>query len=219
LLAGRAALALFISDVPGDDVDVIGSGLLGRDAGRGDAIERRVVANVETAMEAVEDAARARGLELERRAARFDGEAADVAREFVAALRNTQADGIVWGGESTVMLPARAGRGGRNTHLALAAARLLRAKEGVFILAAGTDGTDGPTEDAGAVVDALTVERAEIGGIDVERAIRDFDSATALEAAEDLVHTGPTGTNVGDLLIALKVSAMSLRDASPGRVV
>jgi glycerate 2-kinase len=219
LLAGRAACALFISDVPGDDVDVIGSGLLGRDAGRNDAIERRVVANVETALAAVDDAARSRGIELERRAARFDGEAADVAREFVAALRDTHADGIVWGGESTVTLPVRAGRGGRNTHLALAAARLLRAKEAVMILAAGTDGTDGPTEDAGAIIDALTVERAEIGGVDVDRALREFDSGTALEAAADLVHTGPTGTNVGDLLLGLKVSAASLRDAPRGRVV
>jgi hydroxypyruvate reductase len=60
-------------------------------------------------------------------------------------------------------------------------------------------------------VDARTVERAEIAGCDVERARREFDSGTALEASEDLVHTGPTGTNVGDILIAIKQSAHSLR--------
>ena len=68
-----------------------------------------------------------------------------------------------------------------------------------------------PTDDAGAIVDAGSVERAELAGCDVERAFREFDSGTALEAAGDLVHTGPTGTNVGDLLIGIKHSANSLR--------
>jgi hydroxypyruvate reductase len=126
-------------------------------------------------------------------------------------MRTTGSDGLVWGGESTVRLPANHGRGGRNTHLALAAARLLRAGDSFTILAAGTDGTDGPTSDAGAVVDAGSVERAELGGCDIERAFREFDSGTALEAAGDLVHTGPTGTNVGDILIGIKHSSTSLR--------
>ena len=56
-----------------------------------------------------------------------------------------------------------------------------------------------------------TIDRAELAGCDVERAWREFDSGTALEAAEDLVHTGPTGTNVGDILIGIKQSATSLR--------
>jgi hydroxypyruvate reductase len=79
-----------------------------------------------------------------------------------------------------------------------------------MILAAGTDGSDGPTDDAGALIDARSVERAELGGCDVERAFREFDSGTALEAAEDLVHTGPTGTNVGDLLLGLRLRRGSL---------
>jgi hydroxypyruvate reductase len=219
LLAGRRAIALFVSDVPGDDPDVIGSGLLGRDAGRTDAVERHIVARVEDAVGAVVEAGAARGLALEAGARRFDGEAADVAREFVSALRATHADGLVWGGESTVQLPARTGRGGRNTHLALAAARLLEAGERIMLLAAGTDGTDGPTEDAGAIVDSGTIERAELAGIDVERAMRDFDSGTALEAAEDLLYTGPTGTNVGDILIGMKNPATSVRDAARGRML
>ena len=59
----------------------------------------------------------------------------------------------------------------------------------------------------------------ELAGIDVERAIRDFDSGAALEAAEDLVHTGPTGTNVGDILIGIKSTATSVRDAARGRML
>jgi len=210
LLGERRALALFVSDVPGDDPDVIGSGLLGR-GGAADRVERRVVASVDTAVDAVVQAATARGLGLETRAGRFDGAAADVAQEFVAALRATAANGLAWGGESTVKLPVKTGRGGRNTHLALAAARLLKRGEALTILAAGTDGTDGPTDDAGAIIDAGTVERAELAGCDVARAFREFDSGLALELSEDLVHTGPTGTNVGDLLIGIKGSATSLR--------
>ena len=108
-------------------------------------------------------------------------------------------------------MPSQHGRGGRNTHLALSFARELRAGEPWMLLAAGTDGTDGPTSDAGAIVDAETIDRATIGGCDVERAWREFDSGTALEAAGDLLHTGPTGTNVGDILIAIKQPSTSLR--------
>lgn len=211
LLDGRDALALFISDVPRDDTGVIGSGLLGATAGGTDHVVRRIVANVDIAAGAVRDAGLARGIDVRTRSSRFADDAQAVASEFVAALRETEGDGLVWGGESTVELPARHGRGGRNTHLALSAARLLAPTEPFTILAAGTDGTDGPTDDAGAIIDAGSIERADLAGCDVERAFREFDSGTALEAAGDLVHTGPTGTNVGDLLIGLKKSSKSLR--------
>jgi glycerate 2-kinase len=217
-LLGREALALFVSDVPGDDPRVIGSGLLGCGTAP-DRIERRIVANVDVAVRAALEAGAARGLALEAGTRRFEGDIAAVAGEFIGALRDTPADGLVWGGESTVELPVNSGRGGRNTHLALIAAQLLRAGEPLAILAAGTDGTDGPTDDAGAIVDAGSTERAELAGCDVGLALRAFDSATALEAAEDLVHTGPTGTNVGDLLIGLKRSAKSLRGLTPSRVL
>ena len=153
------------------------------------------------------------------RAGRFEGNADDVAREFVDALRATDADGLVWGGESTVKLPDKHGRGGRNTHVALAAARLLRADEPLTILSAGTDGTDGATDDAGAIVDAGSVLRAELAGCDVERAFREFDSGFALESSGDLLHTGPTGTNVGDLLIGIRHSTRSLRGLAVPRMI
>ncbi len=219
LLRERRALALFISDVPGDDPDVIGSGLLGHDVGIADGIERHVIACNETAVHAVRDGARAHGLDLEAVTTRFDGDVNRVAAELLARLRASDGDGVVWGGESTVTLPEHHGRGGRNTHLALSFARQLRAGEPWMLLAAGTDGTDGPTGDAGAIVDAGTVERATISGCDVERAWREFDSGTALEAAEDLVHTGPTGTNVGDILIAIKQSANSLHGHAMPRML
>jgi hydroxypyruvate reductase len=108
----------------------------------------------------------------------------------------------VWGGETTVRLPPQPGRGGRNQQLALAAALALDGHPGIALLAAGTDGIDGASEDAGAIVDGGSVLRMRDGGVDPRRALRDADAGTALAASGDLVHTGPTGTNVGDLLIA-----------------
>jgi hydroxypyruvate reductase len=117
----------------------------------------------------------------------------------------------VWGGESVVRLPANPGRGGRNQHLALAAARLIAGEEDLLFLAAGTDGTDGPTDDAGALVDGETCARVTVAGLDVERSLLAADSQSALAVAGDLVHTGPTGTNVGDLAVGLKLSTAQAR--------
>jgi glycerate 2-kinase len=207
LLRGRAARALFISDVPGDDPAVIGSGLMGPAGEDPDHVERRVVATVNDAVDAACDAARKCALDVLKLPGRFDGDAARLAVRFAHELHLHPAQVCVWGGESTVQLPVEAGRGGRNQHLALAAARLLAGQSQLMLLAAGTDGTDGPTEDAGALVDGGSWERVTAAGLDAESCLRRADSGTALAASGDLVHTGPTGTNVGDLLIGLKLSA------------
>ena len=95
------------------------------------------------------------------------------------------------------------GRGGRCQQLALAAARALAGEPGV-VLAAGTDGIDGPTEAAGACIDGETVTRATAQGFDPERALAATDSHAVLAATGDLVTTGPTGTNVADVVVALR---------------
>ena len=82
----------------------------------------------------------------------------------------------IWGGESTVRLPAKPGRGGRNQHLALAAARLLVSHDELTMFAAGTDGTDGVTSDAGAIVDSETVERGTLSGLDADDCLARADS-------------------------------------------
>jgi hydroxypyruvate reductase len=110
----------------------------------------------------------------------------------------------IWGGESTVRLPVKPGRGGRNQHLALAAARLLVSHDELTLFAAGTDGTDGVTSDAGAIVDSETVERGTLSGLDADDCLARADSGAFLEASGDLVHSGPTGTNVGDLVLGIK---------------
>ena len=102
------------------------------------------------------------------------------------------------------MLPDKPGRGGRNQHLALAAAMALKGHDDVSLLAAGTDGTDGVTDDAGGLVDGQTVKKGEAQGLSAEDYLRRADSGHFLEATDSLVKTGPTGTNVMDLIIGLK---------------
>ncbi len=204
-LGGRAARALFISDVPGDDPAIIGSGLLGPVAGGADRIERQVVASVDRAMEGVAAAALQRGLTVECVQPRFEGEAARLAARFTHELLLGHTQVRVWGGESTVRLPPHPGIGGRNQHLALAAARLLPEYPELLLLAAGTDGTDGPTEAAGGLVDADTCGRLALAGLDAGHCLSRADAGTALQAAHALVRTGPTGTNVADLVIGLKL--------------
>ncbi|HKH19318.1 MAG TPA: MOFRL family protein, partial [Gammaproteobacteria bacterium] len=111
----------------------------------------------------------------------------------------------IWGGETAVTLPSNPGRGGRNQHLALAAALELQGKEKLYMLAAGTDGTDGPTDDAGALVDGNTISRGEANGLDAQDCLRRANGGTFLEASGDLIRTGPSGTNVMDLVIGLKL--------------
>lgn len=206
-LAGRPARALFVSDVPGDDPAVIGSGLLGPASEGPDRVQREVVASVEDAVAGAAEAARACGLRVHTAARRFDDDALRLAARFSHELRLTESAVCVWGGESTVQLPPHPGKGGRNQHLALAAARLLAGQSDLMLLAAGTDGTDGVTEDAGGLVDADSCARVALGGLDVDLCLRGADSGSALEASGDLVHLGPTGTNVGDLVIGLKLTA------------
>jgi hydroxypyruvate reductase len=104
-------------------------------------------------------------------------------------------------------LPPQPGRGGRNQHLALAAARLIAGHSELLLLAAGTDGSDGVTEDAGALVDGESCARIALAQLDADDCLARADSARALAESGDLVHTGPTGTNVGDLVIGLKLTA------------
>jgi glycerate 2-kinase len=206
-LAGRPARALFVSDVPGDDPGLIGSGLLGPASEGEDRVERSVIASVERAVAGAAAAARARGLSVHAAPRRFEEDALRLAARFAHELRLSASQVCVWGGESTVQLPPDPGIGGRNQHMALAAARLIAGQADLMLLAAGTDGTDGVTEDAGALVDAESCGRVTLGGLDVDTCLARADSGTALAASGDLVHTGPTGTNVGDLVIGLKLTA------------
>ena len=206
-LAGRRARALFVSDVPHDDPRVIGSGLMGPDPGGADNIERTVVASIDQAAAAVAARAVQLGLTVHAPRERFAGSAVRLGARFAHELHLGVAQLCVWGGESTVELPPQPGRGGRNQHLALTAARLIAGHSELLLLAAGTDGSDGETEDAGGLVDGESCARIALAQLEADECLARADSARALAASGDLVHTGPTGTNVGDLVIGLKLTA------------
>jgi hydroxypyruvate reductase len=199
LFRGARVEALMISDVPRDDPAVLASGLLDSPA-----LAPRLVGSLEDALDAAYRAAIARGLRPSRGAARLAGDAEAEARRICHEFAVGDADLAIHGGETVVRLPARPGRGGRCQHLALAAALCIEGHTEYLVLAAGTDGRDGASEDAGAIVDGATLERARDAGLEPADALAAADAGTLLEATGDLVHTGPTGTNVGDIVLALR---------------
>ena len=110
---------------------------------------------------------------------------------------------VVSSGETTVHVTGR-GTGGRNQEFALAAAALLPlAGAPAAVASAGTDGVDGPTDAAGAIADSTTIDRARAAGLVPGRYLSDNNAYAFFEALGDLIHTGPTGTNVGDLQVIL----------------
>ena len=134
----------------------------------------------------------------------LEGEARDVARDFVARARRLVPPAcLIAGGETTVTVRGQ-GRGGRCQEFALAAALELRPSDRITLLAAGTDGTDGPTDATGAIVDATSVARGEAAGTDARRALGDNDAYAFLRASGDLVVSGPTRTNLLDLYVAVR---------------
>ena len=232
-LDGRPACALMISDVPGDDPAVIGSGPLTavRDEvlpstlsdGTRQLIEKaermpvpppeafqhlqtHIIATLEDAKEAAACRAEELGFPVHRHPEFLEDEAGKTGMALGEYLKqiDTPPGVHIWGGETTVRLPENPGRGGRNQHLALAAATALEGVKGIRLLACGTDGTDGPTEDAGGEVDGGTVLWGQEQGLDAEQALAQADAGSYLADVGALVTTGPTGTNVMDVVLALK---------------
>jgi len=105
----------------------------------------------------------------------------------------------------TVQLPEYPGQGGRCQHLALAIAQMIKGRDDIIFLAAGTDGTDGSSDDAGAMVDGGTIERGIQEGMDARQFLETANSGKYLAESGDLVNTGETGTNVMDLILGLKL--------------
>lgn len=126
----------------------------------------------------------------------------EVARAALAASDKGPRQVLLWGGETTVVVKG-SGRGGRNQEVALAAAQVLDGHAAITVAAFATDGVDGPTAAAGAIVDGSTARRGRDAGLDPTEALRENDSHTFLKAAGALITTGPTGTNVNDLTIAV----------------
>ncbi len=182
-------------------------------------VESRVVGNNRLAVDAAVRACRRAGYRVVDRQDSVEREAAEIGKKLAARALECAAEGartnaaIVWGGETTVTVGDSAGTGGRNQELALAAAIELAASglphaetahaPGITIMSLATDGRDGPTDAAGAVVDEQTCARIRAAGMDPIDAMHRHDSHSALDAAGALIRTGPTGTNINDVMLAL----------------
>jgi len=131
----------------------------------------------------------------------LQGEAAQVGHELATQLVNNKKRPIcfILGGETTVSLGDTTGRGGRNQEVALAAVADLAGIPNVMLVTLATDGEDGPTDAAGAVVTGETLERAQLLGMDVDIHLQNHNAYPFFDALGDLLKIGPTGTNVNDL--------------------
>ena len=246
IAAPARVLSLILSDVVGDDLDVIGSGPTAPDAstyssalavlGKYELLER-VPASVRRRLELADDEtpepgdpifervenllvgsnrkslaaaaveAEALGYRTMVLASTIEGETRDVARMHAAMAREIRTSGhpvpppacLISGGETTVTIRGR-GKGGRNQEFALAAAIDIAGLEDVLVLSVGTDGTDGPTDAAGALADGRTVGRSRL---DARNFLGNNDSYPFFQDLGDLIVTGPTGTNVMDLHLVL----------------
>jgi glycerate 2-kinase len=234
LAAPARVLTLALSDVVGDQLDVIGSGPTAPDASTfedalgvlvkyglkmqiprnetpkpGDPLFERVeniiVGSNQKSMEAAAAKAKALGYRTMILASTLEGETRDVGRAHAAIARQIRVNGqpirppacVISGGETTVTIRGK-GKGGRNQEFALAAAIDIAGLEGTLVLSGGTDGTDGPTDAAGALADGQTFERS-----DARKALAENDSYSFFEQLGDLIKTGATGTNVMDVHVIL----------------
>jgi hydroxypyruvate reductase len=246
LAAPAKVVSLILSDVVGDDLDVIGSGPTAPDSSTfasavgvldkyglrekvpaavrerlesaetetpkaGDAlftrVENRIVGSNQKSLQAALVKAKALGYRSMILASTIEGETRDVARMHAAIARQIREHGqplkapacVISGGETTVTIRGE-GKGGRNQEFALAAALDIDGMDRVLVLSAGTDGTDGPTDAAGALADGGTVKRASG---DAKKALAENASYGYFAQLGDLVMTGPTGTNVMDLHLVM----------------
>lgn len=195
---GARADVLAISDVPGDDLAVIGSGIGCAPDGADFDRTARIVASNAIAREAAAQAAIELGLPVLANEEALHDDLDALASRWGPRLRDMASGVIVLGGEPTVVLPDHPGRGGRNQSLALALAREIAGTRGLAVVVGGTDGTDGPTDAAGGIVDGASWASG------AAEALAAADAGTYLSGRGDLLVTGPTGTNVMDLVIALR---------------
>ncbi len=170
-----------------------------------------VIASAAKSLEAAAEVANAAGFAPAILSDAIEGEARDVGRVLAAMAREVRGRGrpfeapvaMLSGGETTVTLRGKGGRGGRNSEFLLAFALAIEGQEGIAAMAADTDGIDGSEDNAGAFADGQSAARMRAAGVDPAEALARNDAWGAFEAIGDLFVTGPTGTNVNDLRVIL----------------
>lgn len=201
-LCERTVTCLIISDVQGDDPAVVGSGLLfGEPEG---AFDWKIIATLDDAKRAAKQKAESMGYTVSLVGDFMQGDASAMGAWCVDVLNHSQCNVLIWGGETTVHLPKKPGDGGRNQHLALSAAMAMLGKKNQWLLSIATDGIDGNTQDAGALVDGRSIQRGELFGVSAKQCQQGANSNFFLEESGDLICTGASQTNVMDLVVGLK---------------
>jgi hydroxypyruvate reductase len=236
-LQTRNVSCLMISDVSGDDPAVIGSGLLFHSPPQDslqsllpsdlytklppsqqhnktpqnipDSFNWKIIACLDDAKQAAKHKAQSLGYFTCIMPEFMQGSADAMGQHAVAVLQDAEAELLIWGGETTVKLPENCDKGGRNQQLALSAAIALQGKSQQYVLAIATDGVDGTTQEAGALVDGRSMQRGELFGLSAIESLKSASATFFLEESGDLIYTGDTQTNVMDLLIALKIEDYS----------
>jgi len=173
-------------------------------------VENVIIGSNKKALAAAKNTAEERGLSADIISDAIQGEACETGKWLAQmAVARKRASGperksvcLISGGETTVTVRGK-GEGGRNMELALAFAMEIDGIDGITLLSAGTDGTDGPTDAAGAIVDGKTAERARAKGLDPELYMNNNDSCNFFRKAGGLFVTGPTGTNVMDIQVVV----------------
>jgi glycerate 2-kinase len=194
----RAGIAGFVPETPkqGDPVFL--------------QVQNLIVGNNRECLLAAQDKASSLGYHALVLSSQIEGEAREVARVLAAIAKEIHQVGvpitppacILAGGETTVTIHGK-GKGGRNQELALACAMAIDGREGISLFSAGTDGTDGPTDAAGAMADGATCRRAREADLDPHAFLLANDSYSFFESVGDLIKTGPTRTNVMDMICML----------------
>lgn len=193
---GVEARVYAISDVEGDSIATVGSGI--GDCHRAKVTARsRIIASNKIAREHAVGKAVELGLAVRLNEESLYGDVFELAAVIGDRLRFAEPGVYIWGGEPTVILPENPGKGGRNQSLALAISEQFAGKDNLSLLVAGTDGTDGPTTAAGGLVDGNTWSDG------ARMFLQNADAGSYLEQRDSLFVTGPTNTNVMDLAIAI----------------
>ena len=195
---GQEARIYAISDVEGDDIRVIGSGL-GFAERPTYEYSSRIIGSNAIARSAAADAVHSAGLNVQCNEETLYDDVFALAPRITDALINGKPGVYIWGGEPTIRLPDKPGNGGRNQSLALAIAVGIAGQENIVVLVAGTDGTDGPTQAAGAIVNGNTCDDREAA----RNLLMAADAGSYLGKRDSLFMTGTTNTNVMDLAIAI----------------
>jgi hydroxypyruvate reductase len=197
---GSSVKVLAISDVQGDDISIIGSGIGDtKRLEKGIDSHTSLIGTNEVARKACATYAEKLGFEVKNNTENMYQNITQLAPIIASQLLMASPGVYIFGGEPTVNLPKNPGSGGRNQSLALLLAQQIKDRKDITILVAGTDGSDGPTDAAGAIIDGNTANDMSA----LKQALLAADAGSYLRNNGDIFITGPTNTNVMDLVIAI----------------